>query len=230
MINQTNMTRLVVVSNALAELNQTVIFVGGAVVGAYCNSNLRQEERPTDDVDVVVEILSRGDYAALEERLYQIGFQPDSNSPVICRHRYQGITVDIMPSKSGILGFSNHWFQEGINNINSFELDKETIIQVLETAYFLASKMEALKSERKGSDFRSNSDFEDIVYLFDNRTTFPSDILDADEAVRSYLTQEISVLLNRPNIYEEVASNLESSGRNERRARIIGIWQQIAEM
>lgn len=228
MIGHKNETRIKVVAKALAELNQTVVFVGGAVVGLYCDDVARRESRPTDDVDVVIEILSRSDYATLEEKLRQIGFQPDSNSSVICRYKYHDIVVDIMPSEGEILGFTNRWYREGINNTVSVKLDSDVAIQVFEVAYFLASKMEALRSERRGNDFRGNSDFEDIVYLFDNRTTLSTDLLQADTVLRNYFKDAIAQILDRPNIYEEVAANLEFPGQNERRARIVKIWEEIA--
>ena len=37
MMGHKNETRIKVVANALAELNQTIVFVGGAVVGLYCD-------------------------------------------------------------------------------------------------------------------------------------------------------------------------------------------------
>lgn len=228
MMGHKNETRIKVVANALAELNQTIVFVGGAVVGLYCDDAARIESRPTDDVDVVIEILSRSDYAKLEEKLRQIGFQPDRNSPVICRYKYHDIVVDIMPSEGEILGFTNRWYHDGVSNTVTIKLDDDVTIKVFEVAYFLASKMEALKSVRRGNDFRWNSDFEDIIYLFDNRTTLSTDLLQANEVLKNYFKDAFAQILDRPNIYEEVAANLEFPGQNERRARIVKIWEEIA--
>lgn len=227
MIGHRNEVRIKVVAKALAELNQTVVFVGGAVVGLYCDDAARSESRPTDDVDVVIEVLSRRDYVELEDKLRHLRFQPDSSSSVICRYKFKDIVVDIMPSEGKILGFTNRWYQEGVGNTVAVKLASDITVQVFEMAYFLASKMEALKSERRGNDYRGNSDFEDIVYLFDNRSTLQADLSGANVVIKEYIKATLVQILARPNVYEEVATNLEPSGRNERRARIIKIWQEI---
>ena len=83
MSRQINITRIKVVARALQELNQPVVFVGGATVALYVNTGAAPEARPTDDVDVVVELATYGGYAGLEEKLRHLGFSPDSTSPVI---------------------------------------------------------------------------------------------------------------------------------------------------
>lgn len=229
MVNSLNISRLKVVSEALSSLDYQFVFVGGAVLGVYCDDPARVEARPTEDIDVVVEILSLGDKERLDNALLAIGFQPDQESTVICRHKYQGITVDVMPTEERFLGFTNRWYAEGITNSVLTDLDETSSIPVFKTIYFLASKLEATKQKRAGHDFRMNRDFEDIVYLFDNTTNLLQDILQANENMKGYVREEIGQLLDRPNIREEIMANLEHSGRNERQARIIKIWQGIAE-
>jgi hypothetical protein len=67
-----------------------------------------------------------------------------------------------------ILGFANTWYNKGINSCQIVNLD-DIEITILDVTYFLATKFEALNSKRHGDDYRLNSDFEDIVYIFDNR-------------------------------------------------------------
>src|SRR5687768_17587948 len=95
-----NSTRIRAVAQALAPLEQKVVFVGGATVCLYINPEVASEVRPTDDVDVVVELATYGSFAALEDRLRAIGFTNDHAANVICRYKIQGITVDIMPTDS----------------------------------------------------------------------------------------------------------------------------------
>ncbi len=57
MINHTqNITRIKVVHNALGELAAKTIFVGGAVVSLYADRPY-DDTRPTDDIDIVVELI-----------------------------------------------------------------------------------------------------------------------------------------------------------------------------
>lgn len=71
-----NLVRIKAVNDVLTGLKQEFVFVGGATVSLYASDfNIAGEIRPTDDVDVVVELASYTSYAALEEKLREIGFQ-----------------------------------------------------------------------------------------------------------------------------------------------------------
>jgi hypothetical protein len=203
-----------------------VVFVGGAVVDLYADDPSRGETRPTDDVDVFMEIVSRVNYVHIEERLRAIGFKNDIESGVICRYKYHDIVVDVMPDDETVLGFANTWYRKGIGNNIKLRLD-DIEITILDVAYFLATKFEALASKRHGDDFRYNSDFEDIIYIFDNRTTILQDILVSDHMVSQFLKISIATLLNRSNIEEEVFANLERSNQIIRKNRILEIWRNI---
>lgn len=68
-----NITRIKAVSNALDKLATPVVFVGGATASLYADVEFRENARPTDDVDVVVELLAYKNYAAVEQQLRAIG-------------------------------------------------------------------------------------------------------------------------------------------------------------
>ena len=221
-----NIVRIKAVAKVLQELNNKVVFVGGAVVDLYADDPTRGEIRPTDDVDVFMEILSYVHNVQIEEKLREIGFKNDMESNVICRYKYHDIIVDVMPDDENILGFANPWYKKGINSCQFVKLD-DIEITILEVTYFLATKFEALNSKRHGDDYRLNSDFEDIVYIFDNRTSILQDILSGDDFVYQFLESSISSLLVRSNIEEEISANLERSNQVYRKNKIIEIWRNI---
>jgi len=68
---------------------------------------------PTDDVDILIELINYEGYAAIEEKLREKGFVNDVDSGVICHYMVQGIVVDVMPTSDEILGFSNKWYKPG---------------------------------------------------------------------------------------------------------------------
>ena len=74
-----------------------------------------------------------------------------------------------MATETRILGFSNQWYKEGMNHILTVDLGEQISVDIFEPPYFLATKFDALKSERHGKDYRWNSDFEDVIYPFDYR-------------------------------------------------------------
>jgi len=223
-----NIVRIKVVAKALQELNNKVVFVGGAVVDLYADDPTRGEIRPTDDVDVFIEIVSRINYVEIEEKLREIGFKNDMESNVICRYKYHDIIVDVMPDDETVLGFANTWYKKGINSCQLIKLDGVEVT-ILDVPYFLATKFEALNSKRHGDDFRLNSDFEDIIYIFDNRTSILQDILSADDISKHFLKTSIGAFLIRPNIEEEVSANLERSNQIYRKNKIMQIWRNICK-
>ena len=99
----------------MADLKDKVVFVGGATTSLYADRQT-QEIRPTDDVDVIIELISYNERTKLEEKLRSMGFRHDMESTVVCRFIIQGIIVDIMPTTPDSIGFSNQWYPDGFKN------------------------------------------------------------------------------------------------------------------
>ncbi|RYE14784.1 MAG: hypothetical protein EOP45_19180, partial [Sphingobacteriaceae bacterium] len=129
MSHRENLLRIKAVYNALEELSDDVVFVGGATVSLYAD-RLGEEVRPTDDVDILIELVNYKGYAAVEEKLRQKGFVNDWESGVICRYKVQGIVVDVMPTSDEILGFTNKWYTAGFSNAINYALNEEYVIKI----------------------------------------------------------------------------------------------------
>ena len=212
MSHSINITRIKAVSNALAKLQTPVVFAGGATVSLYADIDFREEARPTDDVDVVLELVAYINYAAVEVQIRAIGFVNDIHSKVICRYKYKGLIVDIMPTDEKVLGFSNKWYAPGFKQAIDFEIDKQHIVKIFPVAYFIASKLEAFKSRGK-NDGRTSSDFEDIVFVLNNRNTIWKELQESDEIAKQFLTNEFSKLLSGNYIDEWIAVHLDYNDR-----------------
>ena len=78
MSHHINIIRIKAVANALADLKDKVVFVGGATISLYTDRPVI-EVRPTDDVDVIIEILNYVDRIKLEENLGQLAFHMIQN-------------------------------------------------------------------------------------------------------------------------------------------------------
>ncbi|MFW2477442.1 MAG: hypothetical protein ACN4EP_11025 [Sediminibacterium sp.] len=200
MSHQVHITRIMAVYNALEDLRDEVVFVGGATVSLYADSRA-EEVRPTDDIDIVIELLTHKDYAKLDERLRAKGFQNDQESGVICRYTIQGIVVDVMPTHDDAIGFSNIWYPKGFENAVFYDLGEENRIRIFSSPYFIASKLEAFKS-RGNHDGRTSSDFEDIVFVLENNSRIWEEMDNADEDVKRYLQQTFGQLMHEP-FFEE---------------------------
>jgi hypothetical protein len=111
------LTMLKTVAEGLGSLREELVFTGGATVSLYVRDKAARRFRNTDDVDCVVGISSRKQYRDLEKKLQLLGFSYciEDNSP-ICRWIYKGIKVDVMPSGGKAFGFTNLWYESGMNN------------------------------------------------------------------------------------------------------------------
>ncbi|PKP33147.1 MAG: hypothetical protein CVT99_01465 [Bacteroidetes bacterium HGW-Bacteroidetes-16] len=227
-MSSTNIDMLQTVAIGLGELNKVVVFVGGAVAELYVTDPAASEIRPTLDVDCVIELSSRKMHANLEEELRTKGFTHDlSKDAPICRWVYKDIKVDIMPTDSNILGFTNSWYEEGVINKIVKTLTDGTEVFVFPPEYYLAAKFEAHKS-RGGSDLRQSHDFEDIIYIMDNCTDLLESIANSNATVKEYLKNECRKLLKNNNLTEGVESALPYGSGEEGTEIILELIQSIA--
>jgi hypothetical protein len=84
-----NITRIKAVYNALGDLKNKVVFVGGATVSLYADRQAT-EVRPTDDVDILVEISSNWEFADLEQQLRDRDFKNDTTAKFAGRYTLPG--------------------------------------------------------------------------------------------------------------------------------------------
>ncbi len=202
MSHQANITRIKAVSNALGTISDRVVFVGGATVSLYAD-RVAPEVHPTDDVDIVVEISTRWEFAELEEQLRKMGFQNDATGKFLGRYLLPGIIVDVMPTDESILGFSNIWYEEGFKTAIACAIDELHTVKIFSAPYFIASKLEAFKN-RGNNDGRTSTDFEDIVYVLENRRSVWEEMKAADEKVSSWLLKQFKALYSNRYVEEWV--------------------------
>ena len=205
MSHKVNIIRIGAVYNALGKLANEVVFVGGAVVSLYAEREAA-EVRPTDDVDVLVEIYTHQEFSKLEERLRSVGFISDMNTGFVGRFIINGITVDIMPLAESVSGFPNRWYKEAYHNAIPIKIDERTTVKIFTAPYFLATKLEAFKNRGKNKsglyDGRLSTDFEDIVYLLVYRRKIWKEISELNGLIKEYLLEEFTQLLQNPNLEE----------------------------
>ena len=106
-MNLENVRMLELAAEHLGALLDDVVFVGGATVELWVTDGAAPEFRPTDDIDVIVEIKTRRDYYRFEKQVRHAGLENDQGSGVICRFKHpdSGLRLDVMPTEASILGF-----------------------------------------------------------------------------------------------------------------------------
>lgn len=190
------MAMLELAATALAELPDEFVFVGGATVELWATHDAAPEFRPTEDVDVIVEIATRIAYHRFEDRLRGVGFANEPRGGVICRfrHRDSGVVVDAMPIEAAILGFENRWQREAFPRAVEVRLPSGQSIRAVPPAYLLATKLEAFRSRGKNNLFWSK-DFEDVIVLIDSRVEIVAEVEQVEPDLRAFVGTAISELL-----------------------------------
>lgn len=224
-----NLKRLQKVACGLGDLNESVVYVGGAVAELYVSDPAATDIRPTMDVDCVVELASYKKFNELCDLLRKKGFQNDQSPDApICRWIYQGETVDIMPDDEDVIGFSNKWYHPAIANKESRVLPDDTVIYIFPVTYYVATKFEALAG-RGGNDLRTSHDFEDIIYILNSCSDFIEHYKnEKDEALKQYLKEKMKALIARSNIMEEIECAL-PIGEDDRADYIYEIMNEISQ-
>jgi hypothetical protein len=171
-----------------------VVFVGGATIALWTTDQAASDFRPTDDVDVIVEIASRSEYYQFEDRLRELGFVNDQG--VICRFRHPAgdLILDVMPTEATILGFENHWQKESFPHAVPVELPSGRAIRAVPPPYLLATKFGAFRSRGEGDLFGSH-DFEDLITLIDRREELVEEVHAAPPRPREFVAAEFADLL-----------------------------------
>ena len=200
-----NLKMVAEVAKGLQELLPEMVFVGGAVISLYTDDDAADELRPTVDIDMAIQLSGFGEWAKLQERLLQLGFSPDPNGHAICSYLFNDISIDIMPAEDSAVGVSNRWYKPGFDYIQQVTAEGE-IINILSSPYFLATKFEAFND--RGSDYRTSHDFEDIIYVVDNRTTVVEEIKNADKTVRDFIRKEFMKIKLSPHSDEIIRSHI----------------------
>ena len=122
---------------------------------------------------------------------------------------------------------ANPWFAPGFEKKETVKIEDQRI-QILPLSYLIASKFCAF-NDRGSKDPRTSNDFEDIVYILDNRTDFVEQLCSAPEDVKPFLAEHINSIIHDPIKQEAILSNLVYEIREERFNRIFdGIKQIIA--
>ncbi|MBL4658012.1 MAG: nucleotidyl transferase AbiEii/AbiGii toxin family protein [Flavobacteriales bacterium] len=209
------------VARALGELNEKVVYVGGAVVSLYIDDPAADDVRPTKDIDISLEIASIGELEKLRTLLNEKGFIQSHEDEVICRFNFEGIKVDVMATQALGWAPANPWFAPGFEHRVKFQLD-EVQISILPLAYFLATKFTAFYS-RGSSDPRASHDFEDIVYLLNHTSNLKDQILESGKNAQDYLKKSFRDILQDDRKQEAILGNLYFEDQAARMEKIIDV-------
>lgn len=222
-----NLLQLEAVAMALDDLLPQVTFVGGSATLLLVDAAAHFGVRKTDDVDVIIDVATLVEYHNFSQRMRELGFREDTDGP-ICRWLINTDTgrvkLDVMPIDETILGFSNRWYKQAINDAMNIALPGGMVIRVISAVYFLATKFEAFAGRGKG-DFFSH-DLEDIVFVMENRKGLITDLMNCPDALKRYFSQQARMLLQDDflNVLPGLLNNPNSAVAIENILKIMKSW------
>lgn len=193
--NDPNLPHLRRIAEALGDLREQIVFVGGAVAGLLVTDPLAHSVRATRDVDAVINA-GRAMFYRIEQQVAERGFARDIDSEVICRwiHKASGVVFDLMPVQPDVLGFSNRWYPYAVQSATRLDLDDGMTIRLVSAAAFVATKLEAFASRGCG-DFLSSHDLEDVLNIVDGRDELIGEIAAAPADLRQAVAMAFVRLL-----------------------------------
>lgn len=188
------------VARALGSLLDEVVFVGGMTSGLLITDPGAPTARPTDDVDLIIEVASTVEYQTqLRKRLRVRGFREDTREGAPhCRWLLDDtFVVDVMPTNPSVLGFSNRWYAHAIKTAKSVTLPPDlrgaVSLNVITATAFCATKLEAWHS--RGNDDLFHHDIEDFVALADGRAELLAELESETPELRKFVADAVHKLL-----------------------------------
>jgi predicted nucleotidyltransferase len=216
--NDPNVELLEVVAEHLGEaLREELVFVGGAVAGLLITDPATPAIRSTQDVDVICSAVALADYYRICRQLRSRGFVEDQRAGApTCRWRIGELAVDVMPTRSDILGFANRWYPLAVSSAQVTVLPNRVTIRLVTAPVFVATKLEAFHGRGQG-DFLFSHDLEDLIAIVDGRSTLLEECRESSPELRAYLAQQLTALLAEPAFVEALSGHLPGDAASQQR-------------
>jgi predicted nucleotidyltransferase len=226
-----NLAILVLIAQALGNLCESLVFVGGCATGLLLTAQRAQTIRATQYVDVVVRALSMADYHAMERAIASRGFKHDlSPEAPICRWLWNDVMLDLMPSEPGIIGFHNRWYPLVVKTATRTRLPDGREIPVISAPLFVATKFEAFHGRGK-SDYLASHDLEDLITVIDGREELIEEIQNSERELRRYIAVELSKLLGERDFQLALPGQLPGDAASQARLpQLMRRMRMIAEL
>jgi len=205
----------------LGELADEMVFLGGCATGLLITDPAAPPIRATQDVDAIVQVVSRAEYYQLSERLRGKGFRDDvSDDAPICRWVTDNVILDVMPTDADILGFGNKWYVSAIENAEIVKLPSGKQIRMVSAPYFLITKLEAFDG-RGGGDYLMSHDIEDIVAVLDGRPEITDEVRQVKPELKVELENRFSELLDNENFTNAISGHMPTDETSQARVQIV---------
>jgi predicted nucleotidyltransferase len=225
-----NVPKMELVAQALGDLREQLVFVGGCAVDMLLTDVAAAPSRVTYDVDLVAQVAALSGYHKLEEEFARRGFKRDTSEDApICRWRLANLEVDLMPTDTSILGFANRWYPLVMQTARLVELPNAMKIRLIAAPVFIATKFEAFGDRGRG-DLLGSHDLEDIVNVLDGRPELLDEIAISSGELQHYLSDQCATLLAMPGFFDAMQGMVFPDESLAERVRMLAErFQRIAQ-
>ena len=220
--NHPSLDRIARVAEALGDLCDRVVFIGGAIAPLLQTHPPFPRARPTKDVDAVAATTSYSDIEALDQALRARKFR----TPPVPRwaenrggHRQAhvhkwlapgGIEFDLVPSGAHLGGSGSLWDQYALELSETVAIRTGLSIKHANAPTFFAMKWAA--HHDRGKDEPVNStDLEDILALVASRPTIIDELQQSPLGLRQFVRDQTAGFLRTPDAGDLLAAHLNNA-------------------
>jgi hypothetical protein len=227
-----NLALLKRVVDALGAESRRVVVVGATAAATYALGPAAPDIRVTDDVDLVVELITKAQYDTFINQLRVRGASRDVESSLnapLCRYRIGNVLTDVMPVDAGPLGFTNRWYAEAVARSRSHEFGDGTSVRVIAPLDFVATKITAFQCPTRvgHGDLLASHDIEDVLTVLIGLPDAVHDVAVGTEAVHEFVRSSFREFLQRREFYDVVGSQFPLEIQTEARKTF---WRRLAAM
>lgn len=204
------------VAKKLDSLGLNYAFVGGSIVEFLLDNPGLTPVRPTDDLDIIVEVLANHRYSDVEQTLRAAGFQHDtSQGAPICRWLLNGIIIDVMPTDGALIGLDTQWFTEALATAQP-KMVLGVNVPLISPVAFIATKLAAFAGRGKG-DYYGSHDLEDIITVIDGRSEIVAEVASSTPELRGFIAGRIRQFMADDFFQESLDGHLPADNASQRR-------------
>jgi hypothetical protein len=138
----------------------------------------------------------------------------------LCRWIIGNTIVDFMPTDTKILGFSNLWYSDAIQNYTLQKMPAGKTIKIVTPPYFIGTKIEAFLG-RGNNDFIMSHDIEDIITIIDGREELSNEIKISPFNLKQYIQNHLSDFKKNHQFRDAIAGYLPTDLNSQSRFSVI---------
>jgi len=204
--------RLVLVAQALGDLKERIVFIGGAIAPLLHTDPPFRGARITSDVDAIIATVSYVEAQRVQDELVRLGFRRDLADPGHM-HRWiggGGIPFDLVPvgEHPGATRGPADWL--AIETAVRTTLTTGLTIRHASAPGFLALKWAAYQ-DRGHEDPLYSDDLLDILALIASRPTLVEEVASAPTELRRYVAEQSKIFLTDANAEDLLAAHLNNA-------------------